>query len=158
MKIGGPTKITIDLVGPGSRPVTLDQYERAETMQFGDYGEVTSHLCDTVISRLGEHPEVRIDRGYSNVSCSAYINVTVYELDDDGDRDEERYSYKVRFSDHPDHYGSDLSFDLNDLVPHNEVTECGTYEFTEIDDWRLEEMIKSAVAFIQPYIAEGKSP
>ena len=41
------------------------------------------------------------------------------------------------------------SFNLNDLVPHDEITECGTYEFTDIDDWRLDEMIKSAVAFIR---------
>ena len=73
----------------------------------------------------------------------------MYELDDDGDQDEERYSYKVRFSDHPDRFGSDLSFDLNDLVPRNEIDECGTYEFTDIDDWRLAKMIKSAVAFIR---------
>ena len=118
-------------------------------MQFDDYGQITEHLCDAVISRLAERPEVRIDRGYSNVSCSAYITVTVYELDDDGDQDEERYSYKVRFSDHPDRFGSDLPFDLNDLVPRNEIDECGTYEFTDIDDWRIEEMIKSAVAFIR---------
>ena len=46
-------------------------------------------------------------------------------------------------------YGSEMSFNLNDLVPHDEITECGTYEFTDIDDWRLDEMIKSAVAFIR---------
>ena len=118
-------------------------------MQFNDYGQIPGHLCDAVISRLGERPEVRIDRGYSNVSCSAYINVTVYELDDDGGQDEERYSYRVRFSDHPDRFGSDLSFDLNDLGPRTEIDECGTYEFIDIDDWRIDEMIESAVAFIR---------
>ena len=69
-------------------------------MQFDDYGQITSHLCDAVISRLAERPEVRIDRGYSNVSCSAYITVTVYELDDNGDQIEEINECKVRFSDH----------------------------------------------------------
>ena len=58
-------------------------------MQFDDYGQITEHLCDAVISRLAERPEVRIDRGYSNVSCSAYITVTVYELDDTATRIEE---------------------------------------------------------------------
>ena len=55
----------------------------------------------------------------------------------------------MRFSDHSDRYGSDMSFNFNDLLPEDEITECGTYEFTDIDDWRLDEMIKSAVAFIR---------
>ena len=50
--------------------------------------------------------------------------------------------------DRPDRFGSDLSFDLNDLVPRNEMDECGTYEFTDIDDWRIDEMIES-LAFIR---------
>ena len=120
-------------------------------MQFDDYGQVTSHLCDMVISRLGEHPEIRIDRGYSNVSCSAYINVTVYELDDNGDQYEELDECKVRFSNHADRHGSDQSFNFNDLVPRDEINEFNEYEFTEIDDWRIEKMIKSAVEFIQTY-------
>ena len=118
-------------------------------MQFDDYGQITGHLCDAVISRLGERPEVRIDRGYSNVSCSAYITVTVYELDENGDQYEELDECKVRFSDHPDRYGSDQSFNFNDLVPRDEINEFNEYEFTEIDDWRIDEMIESAVAFIR---------
>ena len=121
-------------------------------MQFENYGQITSHLCESVISRLGERPDVRIDQGFSNVSCSAYVNVTLYELDDDGDQIEELDECKVRFSDHADHYGSDQSFNFNDLFPEDEINEFDEYEFTTIDDLDLNEMIKNAVTYVESFL------
>ena len=66
-----------------------------------------------------------------------------------GDQIEEINECKVRFSDHSDRYGSDMSFNFNDLLPEDEIDEFGEYDCTAIDDWRIDEMIKSAVAFIR---------
>lgn len=117
-------------------------------MKFADYAELTSHLVDCVIATLPERPEVSIDDGYSNVSCSAYVNVTFWELDEDGEQFDTFGGCKVRFSDHGDRYGSDLSIRFDDVLDSDEIGDI------EIADWRIDDMVAEAVTFIEKELKE----
>lgn len=112
-------------------------------MKYHDYKELTDHLAITVMDALPNCPEIEAELGYSNVSCSAYVNVTFWDIDEDGDRSEGYGGCKVRFSDHRDRYDSDLSIRFDDVlgsdVPGN----------VDLADWRIEEMVERAVAFIK---------
>ena len=75
--------------------------------------------------------------GCSNVSCSRYVEVL---LDKGGDLD----IFKIRFSDHDDRHGSDLTLRFDRHVDEVE-DDFGDMEL-DIADWRMEEMVAQAVA------------
>lgn len=112
-------------------------------MKFNNYPEISAHLVDCVVSALPKRPEFEVEEGFSNVSCSAYVNVVFWELDEDGDQLDAIGDCKVRFSDHGDRYGSDLSLRFDDVLDSDELGDV------ELADWRIEEMVAQAVAFIE---------
>lgn len=111
-------------------------------MIFNNYDDLTSHLVEAVITALPKRPEISADAGYSNVSCSAYVSVTFWEIDEDGDQFDTFGGCKVRFSDHGDRYGSDLSIRFDSALDNDELGAV------ELADWRIDEMVSEAVAFV----------
>lgn len=110
-------------------------------MKFKTYTQISQHLVDAVILHIGDRQDISVKPGYSNVSCSSYINVDFFAADEDGDYFDIIGGCKVRFSDHRDNYGSDKSIRFDDLV-----TECD-HEY-EIADEELTSMVSEAVEFI----------
>lgn len=119
-----------------------------EKMTFNDYADLTHNLIEAVIARIPASPEMTVKLGYSNISCSAYVNVTFWSLDEDGDQDDCFGGCKVRFSDHADRNGSDLTIRFDDVLDSDELGEV------ELADWRIEEMVGQAVAVIERNLKE----
>lgn len=96
---------------------------------FENYGELTADLAFDLIDRIEAlgNDNIEAQFGASNQSCSAYVNVAL--LDDDGDEVE---TFKVRFSDHADRYGSDVTFRIEDVVVS--IEEDGEYIETQIEE------------------------
>lgn len=102
------------------------------------YNEITSMLQDATISALAGLG-IEASRGLSNQSCSAYV--VVAKCDEDGDIFEE---FKIRFSDHADRYGSDLTIRIDGSV-EDEFDEFGEWVSSSIEAWKAEEMVNEAV-------------
>ena len=117
-------------------------------MKFDNYNDLTAHLVESVIAALPSRPEISVEEGYSNVSCSAYVNVYFWELDEDGDQFDTFGGCKVRFSDHGDRYGSDMSILFNNVLDSDELGDV------VLADWRIEEMVTEAVAFIEKQLKD----
>lgn len=114
------------------------------TKTFPNFPSLTADLAFDLIDRLNGMSSLRADFGASNQSCSRYVNVTV----EGDDSDEE---FKIRFSDHEDRYGSDITIRIDHLV---EVVEddCGEYVETRIEDWRYQEALDLAVAAVTKFV------
>lgn len=117
-------------------------------MKFNDYNDLTVHLVDAVVAALPKRPEIEVKEGYSNVSCSAYVNITFWELDEDGDQFATFGGCKVRFSDHGDRYGSDLSIRFDGVLDSDDLGDV------ELADWRIKDMVAEAVAFFEKQLKE----
>lgn len=116
-------------------------------MRCDTYIEITETLQDRTmdaIRALGFAAEL----GWSNVSCSRYVNVVIRpELtDEDGwtVEDGEEVIFKIRFSNHDDYHGSDLTIRFEHLT-REAVDAYGDVEL-ELEDWMIDEMIAEAVA------------
>ena len=117
-------------------------------MKFDNYNDLTTHLVEAVIAALPSRPEISVEEGYSNVSCSAYVNVVFWELDEDGDQCETLGGCKVRISDHGDRYGSDLTIRFDNVLDSDELGDV------VLADWRIEEMVTEAVTFIEKQLKD----
>ena len=120
-------------------------------MKFDTFKELTNHLVEEVADAFPDRPEIEIEMGYSNVSCSAYINAEFWELDEDGDQVDIIGSCKVRFSDHADRYGSGLSIRFDGVLDSDEMWNV------VLADWRIEEMVAKAVSFIKNQLKEQEN-
>lgn len=105
-------------------------------MQFANYPELTNAMADDLIERLIQRG-LRARFGASNQSCSRYVTASVE------DEDDEIEEFKIRFSDHADRYGSDLTIRIDSLV-ETIVDEFGDYEATQIEDWRYMDALAEA--------------
>lgn len=117
-------------------------------MKFNDYREVTVYLVGETVAALPDLPNVSVEEGYSNISCSAYVNVDFWELDEDGDQSETFGACKVRFSDHRDFHGSDLTIRFDGELANDELGNV------QLDDQHIAEMVTEAVAFIENQLKE----
>ena len=86
--------------------------------------------------------ETRTSRGYSNQSCSSYLTVTQDYLDADGD--EAQTTFKLRFSDHADRYGSDYTVRV-DVAAVTDVEVDGDFSHVEITDEDFAAMVADGV-------------
>lgn len=120
-------------------------------MKFDTFKELTNHLVEEVADAFPDRPEIKIEMGYSNVSCSAYVNAEFWELDEDGDQVDILGSCKARFSDHADRHGSDLSIRFDDVLDSDEMWNV------VLADWRIEEMVAEAVSFIKNQLKEQEN-
>lgn len=116
---------------------------------FTNFPELTSDLAFALIDRLSADATLSVEFGKSNQSCSAYVNVTI--IDNEGDLGEE---FKVRFSDHADRYGSDVTIRIDDQV--DVIEDDGDYAETRMEDWRYEEALDRAVAAVEAFVAAAR--
>lgn len=112
-------------------------------MTANDCADLTDTLRDAVIDHFADRPEIEFKLGHSNVSCSAYLEVRFMAEDGDGDLIDIIGGCKLRFSDHADRYGSDLTIRIDEAFDIEEGNEV------ELADWRVGEMVNEAVAFIE---------
>ena len=68
-------------------------------MKLDTIKEITNHMLEKMAEAFSDRPEIEIEIGYSDVSCSAYINANFWELDEDGEQVEILGSCKVSFKD-----------------------------------------------------------
>jgi hypothetical protein len=119
------------------------------TKRFQNFPELTSELAFDLIERLRSDEAIRVDFGASNQSCSRYVNVSVE--DEDGDEIEE---FKVRFSDHDDRHGSDITIRIDHLI--ETIEDDGEYIAVEIEDYRYEDALNAAVEATRKFITESR--
>lgn len=112
---------------------------------FKNFGELTSALAFDLIDHLRAHDfgddfELIADYGKSNQSCSAYVNFSLYD-----DESELVADGKIRFSDHSDRHGSDVTIRIDGLI--STVTdECGEYVETTMAEQDYEDSLQAAFA------------
>lgn len=105
---------------------------------FSNYTEISTTLMERTEDAL-HAAGFDTSFGCSNVSCSRYVEVRLGE-----DEDGEAETFKIRFSDHDDRYGSDLTIRFERHVDEIE-DDFGDTEL-EIADWRMDDMVAQAVA------------
>lgn len=115
--------------------------------RFDNFPELTRELAFDLIDRLRGEDDIRVKFGASNQSCSRYVAVAID--DEDGDEIE---SFKVRFSDHDDCYGSDITIRIERLI--ETIEEDGEYVAVEIEDYRYEDALDRAVLSVRKFIEE----
>lgn len=118
------------------------------TKTFENYPALTSELAFDLIDALKANG-LDVQYGSSNQSCSTYAKITVW--DDDGDYAGE---FKVRFSDHADRHGSDITIRIDHLV--ETVENDGEYISTTIEDWRYDHALEQAKSAVDAFIAAGE--
>ncbi len=83
------------------------------TKRFDNFPDLCSELAFDLKDRLEADARLSVQFGASNQSCSRYVNIDVLDDDDDYVDDAE---FKVRFSDHDDRHGSDITIRIDDLI------------------------------------------
>ncbi len=125
------------------------------TMTFRNYGELTEALSDAARARLNgaevNGADISTSIGRSNQSCSAYLESSIEVIDEDGD--EVLHSCKLRYSDHGDRYGSDVSIEINRFVRTIE-TEDGEYLHIEIWAEDFEAMVEAGIERVMAKLGE----
>jgi hypothetical protein len=120
------------------------------TLSFSDCQCLTTELAFKTIEALEgadwAGATVRARYGASEQSCSTYVQVSFLTSDDeymeDVDGDSE---IKIRFSDHANRHGADVSFEINSFV--EDITdECGEHGHTEISEDSFKDLVASACA------------
>ncbi len=112
-------------------------------MRFQNFPELTSELAFDLIDRLRGDEGILVDFGASNQSCSRYVNVSI----EDGEE------FKVRFSDHGDRHGSDMTIRIDHLV--ETIEEDGEYVAVEIEDYRYADALSAGVDAVRKFVSEA---
>ncbi|WP_438852967.1 hypothetical protein [Brevundimonas nasdae] len=117
------------------------------TKTFENYPDLTSDMAFALISRLKGRAGLNSEFGMSNQSCSAYVNITAYDAED-----EYLGEFKVRFSDHVDRHGADITVRIDDLA-ETVTDDDGDHVEVSIADHRYEDAMiraeQSVAAFIE---------
>jgi hypothetical protein len=129
----------------GGAPPDKGECEMAK--RFENLPELSADLAFALIERLADRDDLNVQFGASNQSCSRYVNIDI--LDEDGDYVEE---FKVRFSDHDDRHGSDITIRIDHLV--SDIEEGGEFVAVEIGAEAYEAALAEAEAAIGKFIAE----
>jgi hypothetical protein len=124
-----------------------DKGECEMAKRFENLPELSADLAFALIERLADRDDLNVQFGASNQSCSRYVNIDI--LDEDGDYVEE---FKVRFSDHDDRHGSDITIRIDHLV--SDIEEGGEFVAVEIGAEAYEAALAEAEAAIEKFIAE----
>lgn len=111
-------------------------------MFYESLPELTSDLAFELRDILNERDGFYVDFGASNQSCSRYVDI-LFE-DDDADISE---TFKVRFSDHDDRHGSDITIRID-----RAVTE--TSDGYEIDEESRAGLINKALVAVDRFIGK----
>ena len=104
---------------------------------FETHADLCSAIACAVSDALPKCNELEAGRSHSNQSVSAYLNVTFWNIDDDGDRFDSFGGFKLRVSDHADRYGSDMTIRIDGVVhdKSDELGYCGCFIYgVDFDD------------------------
>ena len=104
---------------------------------------LSNDLAETVADKLNSLNGIEADVGTSNVSASSYVNVNFGTVDEDGDIEEIFDSFKLRFSDHDDRYGSNKTIRFDDFT--DDIYDFDEYVETKINKEYLSDMIKNGL-------------
>ena len=123
-------------------------------MGFKNYPDLTTDLIEVAEPRIkslvGDDVEISTKTSVSNVSPSAYIEVTLWRDDDILD------TLKIRVSDHADRYGADATIRVDGRV--DDVIEDGKFDHISAPLSRLQEMVDKVVSeTIQAAARKGHS-
>jgi hypothetical protein len=116
------------------------------TKRYDNFPALTSDLAYTLIDAL-KADGIDSRFGLSGQSCSAYVEVHVYDADGDGIGE-----VKARFSDHADQHGSDFTMRIDNLV--DTIEDDGEYIATEIEEYKFDKLVADAKAQVLSLIAE----
>lgn len=119
-------------------------------MKFANLPDLTFEIREALVEALSGIDGVYTQTGFSNQSCSAYVEVNVES--EDGDIE----TFKVRFSDHPDFHGSDVTFRV-DAIANEIADEDGDFECFEIEDGDYNDLLSRAVEASKEFIAKAKA-
>lgn len=121
-------------------------------MTFENHIEVAEAVALEIITRLPARPELEIKKDSSNVSLSTYINVTIWALDDDGDREEAVDEYKLRISDHADRHGSNYTVRIEGhlIDQEDELGYCGS----TMEAWAFDALVQEGLSKILSAVGE----
>ena len=121
------------------------------TKRFSNYPELTSALAFDLIDAIEAADwgarEITAEYGASGQSCSRYVEISVYNEDDDFNDD-----FKIRFSDHGDRHGSDVTLRIDDKI--QTIEDEGAYIATEIDAADYAALITEAMQAAREAISE----
>lgn len=115
--------------------------------RFKDFQELTTDLAFDLRERLASDERLVVEFGASNQSCSAYLNISLFEDDELLD------DFKVRFSDHPDRHGSDITIRIDHLI--TAIENDGEYVATEIAADDYEAALANAMAAVNRFIEKN---
>jgi hypothetical protein len=116
--------------------------------RFENLPELSADLAFALIERLSARDDLSVQFGASNQSCSRYVNIDI--LDEDGDYVEE---FKVRFSDHDDRHGSDITIRIDHLV--SDIEEGSEFAAVEIGAEAYEAALVEAISAVDSFVAEN---
>lgn len=112
------------------------------TKRFQNLPDLSAELAFDLIDRLCVKAGIFASLGASNQSCSRYVNVIVEN--DEGDVVNE---IKVRFSDHDDRHGSDITLRIDEIATEIE-DEDGDFVGFDVDEGEYEELLAQAEAAV----------
>lgn len=108
---------------------------------FDNYPDMILEIIMDVEARLAssiiENVDIQISSSCSNVSCSHYIEADFIVDDEYVD------AFKLRYSDHADRYGSDLTIRVEEVAQGRYVD--GDYVDTQIDESDFEALVAGGV-------------
>ena len=117
---------------------------------FANFPALTSSLAFDLIDMIMAADfgacEAYAQFGMSNVSCSAYVEFSLEN--EEGDTVAER---KVRFSDHADRHGSDMTIRIDDKI--TTIEDDGEYAETQISEEDYAGALAEAFSRIQEVAA-----
>lgn len=118
-------------------------------LTFENFKQLSSELAFDLIEKLNGEVGIDAEFGASNQSPSRYVNITI--ADDDGEVVEE---FKIRFSDHADRHGSDITVRFDHLI--ETIEDEGEYVATTIEGYRYEALIEEAFSAARALIASAR--
>lgn len=113
-------------------------------MQFPSIKDLTVALAEQTIEEVkGEcwgAERIVVAFGLSNQSPSAYVEVNFANAEGDYLEDADgQISFKIRFSDHSDRYGSNLTIRIDRLI-----SEDGEEGEVSIEPWKIDDVVGQA--------------
>ena len=116
-----------------------------EKIRFNNWPELGFEICYQLETKIiRERWELETQISGSNLSESTYLNLSFFD-----EKEEDWLQYKIRYSNHPDRYGSDVTISYEDVAPG--VYDEGTYLYTEISKEALNELVDKGYKYAKEW-------
>lgn len=126
------------------------------TKTFSNFGDLTSAMAYDLIEAIQAIPGAFASFGMSNQSCSAYVAVKFYGESEALEDEDGNYEFKVRFSDHSDRHGSDITIRIDDVI--QTIESDGDYVATTITSDNYSAKMRSAIEAVEAFRATLSEP